>query len=116
MLDASRIKLLLAPLDPTAALLAVQREQFSAQRPEVLAGMVDVDDPDGAGEVDVAQIPDPGRSVANDNLALGAVQATLPGFVIDALPKRGGVLDGTGVGGRVRDRVAGGLQRRAPFA
>lgn len=36
-------------------MLAVQREQLAAQCPEVLAGVVDVDDLDGVREADVAQ-------------------------------------------------------------
>ena len=63
--------------------------------------MVDIDDLDGVGEVDVAQIPDLGRSVTEHHLALGAVQAALLGFAIDALPKGRRVLDGRRIGGRV---------------
>ena len=39
----------------------------------MLAGVVDVDDLDRVGEVDLAQIPDPCRAVADHDLALGTV-------------------------------------------
>ncbi len=112
MLDAPLVELLLAPAHPAAALLAVQREQLPAQFPEMLAGVVDVDDLDGVGEVAVAQIPNPCCAVTEHDLTVGAVQAALPGLVVEALPERLGVLDRACVGGRSRvpDRPALGVQ------
>ncbi len=91
-LDAPLVELLLAPAHTVAALFLVQWEQVPTQFPEMLAGVVDVDDLDGVGGSDAAQIPNPCRAVSDHDLALGAVQAALPGLVVDALPERRGVL------------------------
>src|SRR5437016_3816169 len=74
----------------------------------MLASVVEVDDLYGAGEVLVGQIPDPFGSINHDNLMRSEAPATVSGFQIVALSILFGVLDGSGVGGRIRiaNRVA----------
>ena len=72
----------------------------AGRAPEVLAGVVDADDPDVVGEAERAQGPHPCCAVSDHDLALGAVQAEPPGLVVDALAKRGGIVDRAGVAGR----------------
>src|ERR1035437_4526963 len=61
--------------------------QFAGQFPEVLSGVIKIDDLNRAGEVLLGNIPDPFRSIAYDDLLLGAVPTALAGFQIEAQPK-----------------------------
>ena len=55
--------------------------------------MLEIDDLDRAGKMLLCQIPDPFGPVADDDLLLRAIPATLPGFQIEALAKLFGDLD-----------------------
>src|SRR6516225_12092570 len=68
----------------------------------MLAGVVEIDDLHRAGEVFVGEIPDPLRSVADDDLLFSAAPASLPGFHIKPFAKLLGGLDGTDVSRGVR--------------
>ena len=54
------------------------------QVPEVLAGVIKIDDLNRAGEVLIGNIPDPFRSIADDDFLFGAVPAALAGFQLEA--------------------------------
>ena len=64
---------------------------------EMSLGMEDVDDLDGAGEVLIGEVPDPGGAVAEDDLAFGLVEASAFGLAQDAVCEGRGVGVGVGV-------------------
>ena len=53
---------------------------------EMSLGMEDVDALDGAGEVLIGEVPDPGGAVAEDDLAFGLVEAGAPIQVLPRIP------------------------------
>jgi hypothetical protein len=57
-------------------------KQFAGQFPEVLAGVIQIDDLNRAREVLIGNIPDPFCSIADDDLPFGAVPTALAGFQI----------------------------------
>src|SRR5258707_5733206 len=61
--------------------------QFAGQFPEVLSGVIKIDDLNRAGEVLIGNIPDPFRSIAYDDLLFGAVPTTLAAFQVEAQTK-----------------------------
>jgi len=50
----------------------------------VLAGVIKIDDLNRAGEVLIGNIPDPLRSIADDDLLFGAAPTALADFQIEA--------------------------------
>ncbi|MCY4341996.1 MAG: hypothetical protein OXE83_00260 [Gammaproteobacteria bacterium] len=73
--------------------------------------MEEVDDLDGAGEVLVGEVPDPGGAVAERDAALGLLEAAALDFAQRALGERGrvgvGVAAGDALDGRVERGRAG---------
>src|SRR6202035_1664135 len=55
------------------------------QIPEVLPGMIEIDDLDGAREVPISQVPDPDSAVANDDFRGGPLPASAPCLCINAI-------------------------------
>src|SRR5512146_3059264 len=76
--------------------------QLADHLPEMLTSVIEIDNLDGAGEVQLGQIPDPLGSVAHDDFLLCAAPATIPSFQIDPLAELFGGFDGAHVGGGVR--------------
>ena len=72
---------------PAFLLGLLVRIQLARQFPEVLAGVIEIDDLNRAGEVLIGNIPDPFGSIADDDLLFGAAPTALPGFQIEALAK-----------------------------
>jgi hypothetical protein len=68
---------------PALAGLLVIGKQLGGELPEMLAGMVEIDDLDGAREVLVGQIPDPNGAVGNDCFLVGPAPAAPPGFGVE---------------------------------
>ena len=64
--------------------------------------MIQIDDLNRAGKLQIGQIPDPFGSVAEGNLLCRAAPAAIPGFQINAFAKLVGGLDGTGIGSGIR--------------
>jgi hypothetical protein len=58
---------------PAFLLSLLVGKQFAGQFPEVLSGVIKIDDLNRAGEVLIGNIPDPFRSIADDDLLFGAV-------------------------------------------
>src|ERR1035438_212580 len=56
---------------------------------------------DGAVKMQIGEVPDPLRPIAQDHSLLGSAPAAIPSFGIEALSEFLGGLDGTCVGGRV---------------
>src|ERR1035437_2433436 len=75
-------------------------KQFAGQFPEVLSGVIKIDDLNRAGEVLIGNIPDPFRSIADDDLLLGAVPTALAAFQIEARTKLLRRFNRTNVGSR----------------
>ena len=75
LLDLALIELALEFAGPASALSLVASKQFGAQLPHMLAGVIEVDDLNRVGEILLGEIPDPSRSVANNDLFLGAAPA-----------------------------------------
>jgi len=88
-------------LDPGFLADSVVGVQLTRQVPEMLAGVIEIDDLNRAGEVDIGQIPNPFGSVADDNLLLRAAPSAVPGFPTEASAELFGDLDGSGIGGRI---------------
>src|ERR1035438_3581417 len=75
--------------------------EFAGQVPEMLAGVIKIDNLNGPGEVLIGDIPDPFGSIADDDLLYGTAPAALPGFQIDALAELLGGLNSSDVGSRI---------------
>ena len=92
---------LLVSLHPGFLLASVVGKQQSGDGPQVLAGVIQIDDLNRAGKMLLGQIPDPLGTVAEDDFLLGAAPAAIPGFQVQALGKRLGSLNGAGLGGGI---------------
>ncbi len=66
----------------------------------MLAGVEEVDDLNGSGEMIVGEVPDPLCAIADDDFLFSAGPAAFPGFDIEPFAKLLGVLNGPSVGGR----------------
>jgi hypothetical protein len=62
-------------------------KQLASQFPEVLSGVKEIDNLNRAREVLIGNIPDPFRSIADDDLLFGAAPTSLAGFQIEAQAK-----------------------------
>ena len=75
-----------------------------ARSGELLAGVEAIDDPDGVGELLLGEAPDPGGTIAEDDLAVGPGEAPAVGFASDATVEvrrlRVGVASGRALDGR----------------
>src|SRR5260370_17169472 len=77
--------------------------QLAGQFPEVLSGVIKINNLNRAGKVLISNIPYPFGSIADDNLLFGAAPTSLAGFQIEAQAKllrrfnRGNVGSRTGV-------------------
>ena len=71
-------------LVPQPALLGdfIGRIQLASQIPKMLAGMIEVDDLNRAGEVLIRNIPNPVRAISHDYADGGAVPTPIPSFRI----------------------------------
>ncbi len=67
----------------------------------MLAGVIEVDDLDGAWKILLCKIPDPFSAIADYDFLFRVVPATIPGFPIETRAELGGGLDGPGVGGGI---------------
>ena len=61
--------------------------QPARQLPQVLAGVIEIDDLHRAREMQLGQIPDPFGAVAQDDFLFRAAPAALPGFQVDPFAK-----------------------------
>ena len=84
--------------DPPAFGLLVVGVKFAAEIPEVLARVIEIYDLNGAGELFLADVPDPVGAVAHDHLDLRPPPAALMGFGVDPAGEGGGGFDGPRVG------------------
>src|SRR5208282_4231800 len=93
---------------------SIVRVQAARPLPEMLTGVVKVDNLHRLGKVLGHQIPYPFGPVAHHHLLLGTTPAPFPGFPIKASPELLGGFDGAGIGGGIgsADRVALLIPRR----
>src|SRR5713101_4575956 len=82
--------------------------QFASQVPEMLAGMIEIDDLNRTWKVLIGNIPDPVRAITHDNSDAGPVPASIVGLGINTEPKLFRGLDRANIGGGilVTDRPA----------
>jgi hypothetical protein len=94
--------------NPGVAAFGVGGIKQACQVPQVLAGVKQIDDLNGAGKVLAGQVPDPFRAIAQNDLLGGAAPAAFPSLDIKPPTERLGTFDGADVGGRsgVADRIA----------
>src|SRR5215210_5729116 len=64
--------------------------------------MIEIHNLNRAWKMLTCDIPDPLRTVANDDFGESTAPASIPGFQIHPVAKLGGRFDGAGIGGRVR--------------
>ena len=95
------IELAQQPRGPTSALLLLVREQFRRQFPKMLPRVVKIDDLNRAREMLVGEVPDPDRTVAEQDLVARAAPAAPPSLAVKPQAKRLGPLAGGGVGGGI---------------
>ena len=112
LLDLPLIEFGLVTHDPLFLTSIVARIQQTSQIPEMLASMEEIDNLNGAGKMQIGEIPNPFGSIADDDFLFGAAPATITGFPIDAFAKFFGGLDGARVGGRIR--IADGISFFVP--
>src|SRR5215472_9240972 len=68
----------------------------------MLAGVIEIDNVDRARKVDLDNVSNPFRAIADHNLLDGAAPTAIPGFQVDALAELLGCFDGSGIGSRIR--------------
>ena len=85
---------------PAFLLSLLVGKQFAGQFPEVLSGVIKIDDLNRAWEVLIGNMPDPFRSIAYDDLLFGAVPTALAAFQIEAQTKLLRRFNRTNVGSR----------------
>ena len=95
-------------LHPGFLLRGIVGMEPAREIPQVLAGVIEIDDLHRAREVLVGQIPYPFGSVAYNNFLFRAAPTPVPCLQVDSPAERFGCLDGSGVGGRIgiSNRVA----------
>ena len=71
---------LLMHLHPSPLLLLIIGMQLASQLPEMLAGVIQIDDLNGARKMLLRQVPDPLGAIADDDLVLRVAPTALPGF------------------------------------
>src|SRR5260370_40823579 len=64
--------------------------------------MIEIDDLDGSGKMQVGLIPDPDGSVSEDHFEHGPLPTSAPSLRVHAKTERLGGLDGSHVGGGIR--------------
>src|SRR5947207_12336208 len=64
--------------------------------------MIEIDDLDGSGKMQVGHIPDPDGSVSENHFEHGPLPTSEPSFRVDAKTERLRGLDGSHVGGGIR--------------
>ena len=123
--EAAAIELVATPLGPAPGHVGAGPADLG-DVPQVLLGVEQVDDLDGAGEQLVGDVPDPLRAVAEHHPAAGAVEAVPAGLAVDPPERRQvdvvvpgrGALDGGGVADRaglaLGEFVARGVRRPCP--
>jgi len=106
--------------DPTFLSKWVEREESTGDGPEVLSGVIEIDDLDRTGEVLLSQVPDPFGTIADDDLGLCPIPTAFESLDIEALAEVLGRFDGTDVGSGIiiPDReafvIARGLREHTP--
>ena len=88
-------------IDPILLLTLVMRVQVASQVPEVLAGVIEIENLNCAGEVLVGDIPDPYGAIADNDFLDRTVPASVPGFQIKAIAKLLGRFNRSDEGGRI---------------
>src|ERR1035437_111573 len=81
--------------------------EFVAGFPQMLPGMIEIYDFDGAGELLRDDVPDPIGTVAHHHFLLRPAPATLMSFGVGAAGELAGNLDGPGGGGGFEGSVWG---------
>src|ERR1700690_4415187 len=65
----------------------------------MLAGVIDVHDLDGTGEVPLTDVPDPNRTISHEYFEVGPIPTAMPGFGVDAQAELLGSLNGADIAG-----------------
>jgi hypothetical protein len=78
--------------------LFVNGKQFGGKLREMLAGVVEIDDLDRAGEMLISEIPDPDRTITDQYFLLGLAPSTPPSLGVDPEAELFGGFDGRDVG------------------
>ena len=86
---------------PTLLRRRIGGMELARQVPEMLAGMIEIDDLDRAGKVLIGDVPDPVGAIADDDFGWGAVPSAVPGLGIDPKAELFGGFDGADVGGGI---------------
>jgi hypothetical protein len=92
---------LLVDLHPGFLCSLVIRVPLARDFPEMLAGVVEIDNLNGARKVQGHQIPNPFGAVTEHDLLECATPATSVGFRIEPPAKLFRTLDGSGIGGGI---------------
>jgi hypothetical protein len=98
LLDLAVIQKMLVGHYPPPFSLLVAGVKFAAEIPEVLASVIEIYNLDGAGELLLADVPDPIGTVAHDHLDLRPIPAALMRFGVDPAGELGGRFDGPSIG------------------
>jgi hypothetical protein len=112
LFDFAAIQQLLVHLHPGFLFCLIIRVQLAGYLPEMLAGVVEIDDVNGAWKVQFSNIPDPLGAVADDHLQQRAAPPASGSFGIDSPAKFFCCFDRSRVGGGIR--VADGIALLIP--
>src|SRR5437763_4215692 len=88
--------------DPLSLTGTLPRGKEAGDIPEMLPGMEEINDLDGAGKMQIGEVPNPLRPIAHDDFLDGSVPTAILGFGIEPLAELLCGLDGSGVGRGVR--------------
>src|ERR1039457_2814790 len=113
MLDLPFVQHVLVNHHPASLLSLLVRIQFVRQLPQMLTGVIKIDNLNCTGEMLFGNVPNPFRSIPHHDLLFRAALASIPGFQIDALTKLCGCFNRAYVSGRIG--VADGVAFLVPF-
>jgi len=97
--DFAVVQLALFTQDPALLPGFILGVEGTRQFPQMLSGVIQIDDLNRAWEVLIGYVPDPLGAVGDDHFLFGPAPPALPGFSVDATAKLVGRFHGSGVGG-----------------
>src|SRR5580700_8921520 len=77
-------------------------KQQRGDSPQVLPGVIEIDDLDGSRKVQIGEVPDPDGAITDDNPECCPFPTSAPSLGVKAQPKLFGGFYGAGIGGGFR--------------
>src|SRR5208282_6354187 len=82
--DAPIVELVLCCHDPPPLTRSIVGIQLGSEIPQMLTGVIEVYDLDGAREVSIPDVPYPNRTISHEDFEVGSIPAAAPSFGVEA--------------------------------